>query len=168
MSMVFHTPEQSTPGTSPAAPTSSTQSRKPQRVLSCILCQQRKVKCDRKFPCGNCVKSHVQCVPAALAPHRRRRRFPERDLLERLRKYESLLRQNRINFDPLHPGSSEDREPGGVDGVNDSDDDHPEGEKADCPSPATTSKSDQVYDTEYVVPVELPMKLTVLGISGIP
>jgi hypothetical protein len=35
-------------------------------------------------------------------PGRRKRRFPERELLERLRKYEDLLRQNNITFDPLH------------------------------------------------------------------
>ncbi|KAL5050911.1 hypothetical protein BDW71DRAFT_194039 [Aspergillus fruticulosus] len=76
---------------------------KPTRVLSCVLCQQRKVRCDRTFPCANCVKSKVQCIPADLLPRRRKRRFPERELLDRLRKYETLLRQNDIEFDPLHP-----------------------------------------------------------------
>lgn len=36
---------------------------KPQRVLACVLCQQRKIKCDRKFPCVSCRKAGVQCVP---------------------------------------------------------------------------------------------------------
>ncbi|KAK7931134.1 C6 transcription factor [Apiospora marii] len=74
---------------------------KSQRVLACVLCQQRKVKCDRKFPCSGCVKHGIQCVPATQT-RRRRRRFPERDLLARLRYYEDLLRQNKIKFDPLH------------------------------------------------------------------
>lgn len=74
-----------------------------QRILACVLCQQRKVKCDRKFPCVHCVRAGVDCVPAALLPRQRRRRFPERELLERLRHYETLLRQNNINFRPLHP-----------------------------------------------------------------
>lgn len=26
------------------------------RVLSCVLCQQRKKKCDRKSPCSNCIR----------------------------------------------------------------------------------------------------------------
>jgi hypothetical protein len=77
-----------------------------QRVLACVLCQQRKVKCDRKFPCAHCTKSGVQCISAALAPRQRRRRFPERDLLDRLRHYEDLLRRNDISFEPLHPSSS--------------------------------------------------------------
>lgn len=78
-----------------------------QRVLACVLCQQRKVKCDRKFPCKNCIGSRVQCIPAATLPQRpRRRRFPERELLDRVRQYETLLRQKGIDFEPLHKGSS--------------------------------------------------------------
>ncbi|KAL4899362.1 hypothetical protein BDW74DRAFT_115865 [Aspergillus multicolor] len=78
------------------------QSTKPIRVLSCVLCQQRKVRCDRTFPCANCVKSSSQCVPAGLLPRQRKRRFPERELLGRLRQYETLLRKNDIEFEPLH------------------------------------------------------------------
>ena len=73
---------------------------KPRRVLACVLCQQRKVKCNRKLPCANCVRAGARCVP--FTPRPRRRRFPERELLERLRHYENLLRQNSINFEPLH------------------------------------------------------------------
>ncbi|KAK9250492.1 hypothetical protein V1507DRAFT_483003 [Lipomyces tetrasporus] len=101
MSMVPPTPEYSTLDTSSAPPPTSSQSSKSQRVLSCVLCQQRKVKCDRKFPCANCSKFRAQCVPATL-PRRRRRRFPERELLDRIRKYEDLLRQNSVKFEPLH------------------------------------------------------------------
>ncbi|KAH8204415.1 hypothetical protein TruAng_001466 [Truncatella angustata] len=57
----------------------------------------------RKFPCENCVKGNAQCIPAtATGPGQRRRRFPERELLDRLRYYEELLRQNNIQFEPLH------------------------------------------------------------------
>ncbi|AEO57280.1 hypothetical protein MYCTH_2303243 [Thermothelomyces thermophilus ATCC 42464] len=45
----------------------------------------------------------AQCVPAALVPRQRRRRFPERELLERIRQYETLLRQHHVPFRPLHP-----------------------------------------------------------------
>lgn len=79
----------------------SPQQPKPQRILACVLCQQRKVKCDRRFPCANCVKARVQCVPATLTKPRRRRRFAERDLLDRLHRYEDLLRRNGIPFDAL-------------------------------------------------------------------
>ena len=68
---------------------------KPQRILACVLCQQRKVKCDRKFPCNHCIKDKVQCVPAQQMP-RRRKRLTEQELTEKLRQYEDLLRRNNI------------------------------------------------------------------------
>jgi len=77
-----------------------------QRILSCVMCQQRKVKCDRDFPCANCAKAGVQCVPAGSIPRQRRRRFPERELLDRLRHYEDLLSRNNVSFEPMHPPSS--------------------------------------------------------------
>ncbi|KAJ5106095.1 hypothetical protein NUU61_003442 [Penicillium alfredii] len=82
-------------------PPTSSQSSKSQRVLACVLCQQRKVKCDRKFPCANCTKFKTQCVPMT-SPRLRKRRFPERELLDRIRKYENLLRKNNVQFEPLH------------------------------------------------------------------
>ncbi len=36
------------------------------------------------------------------APRTRRRRFLERDLLDRIQGYENLLQQNNIDFEPLH------------------------------------------------------------------
>jgi hypothetical protein len=79
---------------------------KAQRVLACVLCQQRKVKCDRKFPCANCTKAGTQCTSASIIPRQRRRRFPERDLLDRLRHYEDLLRRHHIPFEPLHSSAA--------------------------------------------------------------
>ncbi|KAJ5133832.1 hypothetical protein N7526_005197, partial [Penicillium atrosanguineum] len=89
-----------------APPLASSRSSDSRRSLACVLCQQRKVKCDRKFPCANCLKFKVECIPAALNPRQRKRRFPERELLERIRKYEDLLRRNKVAFDPLHKGAS--------------------------------------------------------------
>ncbi|KAL8996142.1 MAG: hypothetical protein Q9169_004289 [Polycauliona sp. 2 TL-2023] len=60
------------------------------------------------MPCANCVKARTQCVSAALAPRQRKRRFPERVLLDRLRGYEKLLRQNGISFDSLQPAPNID------------------------------------------------------------
>ena len=96
MSLSLPTPSSDTPG----APQRS------RRILACILCQHRKVKCDRNFPCANCLRQNAKCVPATAA-RRRRRRFPERDLLARLQRYEELLRQHNVAFDPLHnPGAN--------------------------------------------------------------
>ncbi|KAI0019542.1 fungal-specific transcription factor domain-containing protein [Xylariomycetidae sp. FL0641] len=74
------------------------------RGHSCVLCQQRKVRCDKKKPCSNCVKAGVDCrVVPPQPPRRRKKRIPERDLVERLRKYEALLSQNGVEFDALGP-----------------------------------------------------------------
>ena len=93
MSSDIPTPELSADALSPLAAAS-----KPQRVLSCVLCAQRKVKCDRKYPCSNCTKAGTQCISAATIPRQRRRRFPERELLDRLRHYEDLLTKNGVAF----------------------------------------------------------------------
>ena len=74
---------------------------RPGRVLSCVLCSQRKVKCDRTFPCSNCKKSAAQCIQASFAPRQRRHRFAERELLQQLQRYESLLKENNIAFKSL-------------------------------------------------------------------
>ena len=79
-----------------------TKSKPPSRVLACTSCQQRKIKCDRHFPCQHCTKSGLQCIPAALIQKTRRKRFAERELLDRVRHYEDLLRENGIPFDPIH------------------------------------------------------------------
>ncbi|KAK8085438.1 hypothetical protein PG997_006709 [Apiospora hydei] len=77
-----HSPEDAAPAPVPAAV-------KSQRVLACVLCQQRKVKCDRKFPPageGGASRSAIS--------------------LARLRYYEELLSSNKIKFDPLHGPSA--------------------------------------------------------------
>ncbi|KAB8270239.1 fungal-specific transcription factor domain-containing protein [Aspergillus minisclerotigenes] len=51
------------------------------RGHSCVLCQQRKVRCDQQKPCANCVKAQVEY------------------LIDRLRKYEALMSQHGISFD---------------------------------------------------------------------
>ncbi|KAI2616771.1 hypothetical protein GGR54DRAFT_221137 [Hypoxylon sp. NC1633] len=138
--MMQHTPDHSTPGaSSPSAPLS-----KPQRILACTLCQQRKVKCDRKFPCSNCVKSRAQCVQAtANRPRRVKHRFPKQDLLERLRKYEELLNHHNIEFEPLHKDPAVEKIFPTVDGRYGWEDDQQLGDPETDPlSPPTTVKSE--------------------------
>ncbi|KJR89192.1 c6 zinc finger domain containing protein [Sporothrix schenckii 1099-18] len=84
----------STPG--PAAGGHSYGGPKPPRILACVLCQHRKIKCDRTFPCANCTKfvdgkANVSCTPSTPAPARKRRR-PNQDLQERLARCEELLK----------------------------------------------------------------------------
>jgi Superfamily II helicase, archaea-specific len=94
--------------TTPITPSKQTATIKSRRVLACVLCQQRKIKCDRRFPCVNCVRAGEHCEQAI---RQRRRRFAERDLLARLQHYESLLRQHNIKFDPLHTPTRDRRSP---------------------------------------------------------
>ncbi|RPA82243.1 hypothetical protein BJ508DRAFT_225075 [Ascobolus immersus RN42] len=73
---------------------------KPPRVHSCVLCQQRKVKCDRQTPCSNCKKARVECLSSvSIRPRRRKRRFPEAELLARLRKYEDMLKELGVKLE---------------------------------------------------------------------
>lgn len=63
------------------------------RPLTCVLCAQRKVKCDKLHPCNNCVKAGVECVPTIPNPSRKRKRKVDgvEDLLARCKRYETLL-----------------------------------------------------------------------------
>ncbi|KAJ5999041.1 hypothetical protein N7451_006851 [Penicillium sp. IBT 35674x] len=47
------------------------------KPYSCVVCHNRKVKCDRKEPCSNCAKANVECLYRSPPPPRRRKR--ERD-----------------------------------------------------------------------------------------
>ncbi|CAJ2512382.1 Uu.00g053970.m01.CDS01 [Anthostomella pinea] len=102
------TPESQSGGGSPpynqTPPPTDSSIVKVTRGHSCVLCQQRKVRCDKRKPCSNCVKAGVDCrIVPPQPPRRRKKRVPERDLVERLRKYEALLSQNGIDFDSLGP-----------------------------------------------------------------
>jgi hypothetical protein len=153
MSLVMPNGGEGTSDNSPVAGHSS-QPQKPARVLACVLCQQRKVKCDRKFPCANCIRLQVQCVPAALVRRQRKRRFPERELLDRLRKYENLLRQNHVKFEPLHKDPAVDKDSPNTGTTFDSDEEKPEGLTPEASSPLTRVKSEREYEAKYVITKE--------------
>ncbi|KAF4631631.1 hypothetical protein G7Y89_g6497 [Cudoniella acicularis] len=73
------------------------------RKHPCLLCQQRKVKCDRNDPCANCVKSRAQCISTStVPPKRRKKRFPEAELLARLRRYEEHLKRYGADIDAIN------------------------------------------------------------------
>ena len=86
----------------PSTPASST--FKSKRLISCVLCQQRKVKCDKKSPCSACTKAGVTCVAATAQPPRRRKRSaPEETLLARLKRYEALLKNHGVDVESGGP-----------------------------------------------------------------
>lgn len=133
-------------------PPNPSQRMKSQRVLACTLCQQRKVKCDRRFPCANCVKAQAQCIPAVLTRPQRKRRFPERALLDRLRSYEDLLTQNNIAFEPLHKeGATNQDKAGATDNDHDLNDEHSAVGREDVRSPSSTIKSGKSSEVKYAL-----------------
>jgi hypothetical protein len=92
-------------------------------------------------------------VPATLTTPRgrRRRRFPERELLQRLQKYEDLLRQNNIKFEPLHQDPAREKESFNTQGGVESDDEQPEAGGTDWSPPSMTVKSERVYEAKYAL-----------------
>jgi hypothetical protein len=74
-----------------------------QKAFSCILCAQRKVKCD-KLPggCANCTKARVACIYKAPPPPRRKKRgFVDVDTAVKLQIYEEALRKAGIDPEDL-------------------------------------------------------------------
>ena len=72
-----------------------------QKILSCQLCQQRKVKCDKIQPtCSYCVRHKADChyIPSEPRSKKRKRGY-EDQLRQRLQRYEQLLRAHGINND---------------------------------------------------------------------
>jgi hypothetical protein len=72
------------------------------RGQSCMLCHRRKTKCDKKKPCSTCTKLGAECVVAPMMPpKRRRKKTSERELVDRLRRCEALLKKNGIAVQPV-------------------------------------------------------------------
>ena len=63
-------------------------------------------------------------MPASLAQRQRRRRFLERAPLERLRKYEDLLPQKKVVFEPLHEVMAREKESSNAESGDDSEHEH--------------------------------------------
>jgi hypothetical protein len=61
--------------------------------LACQACQRKKIKCDRNFPCGQCSRSGLQCVPSTRKPRTRHagKRAIDSELRNRITKLESLV-----------------------------------------------------------------------------
>jgi hypothetical protein len=73
--------------------------KKASTEYSCVVCTQRKVRCDKAKPCRNCLKAGIACEVAPPAPPRRRKRkLDERELVKRLAKYEELMDRNGVEY----------------------------------------------------------------------
>ncbi|KAL1970706.1 hypothetical protein VTN77DRAFT_4350 [Rasamsonia byssochlamydoides] len=59
---------------------------------SCVTCRRRKVRCNKRDPCANCVKAGIECVfPGPGRAPRKPRRAQDAELLSRLRRLEGVV-----------------------------------------------------------------------------
>ncbi|GLA87597.1 hypothetical protein AtubIFM56815_002023 [Aspergillus tubingensis] len=80
---------------------------------SCIPCNRRKVRCDRRFPCGRCVKGSEQCVfPGPKRAPRQLKRPPIAEVLAQLRHLEQEVQLLRAQAQqPAEAGSASSSSP---------------------------------------------------------
>ncbi|KAJ5444234.1 uncharacterized protein N7458_008106 [Penicillium daleae] len=73
---------------------------------SCVTCRRRKVRCNKRSPCSNCVKAGIDCVfpPPGRAP-RKSKRPPDAELLSRLRRLEGVI-EHLSGKNGENPGST--------------------------------------------------------------
>ncbi|OKL59524.1 hypothetical protein UA08_05418 [Talaromyces atroroseus] len=77
------------PEPKPAQATATDSSLNPR---SCVTCRRRKVRCNKREPCSNCVKAGIECVfPGPGRAPRKPRRPPDVELLSRLRRLEGVV-----------------------------------------------------------------------------
>lgn len=88
---------------SPEPSTTTPTDQQIQKAFSCVLCAQRKVKCNKRSGgCDNCTKARVPCIYKAPPPPRRRRKgVRDVDTTTRLRIYEDALRKAGIDPESL-------------------------------------------------------------------
>lgn len=90
-------------------PAASTSNAKP---LSCVSCRQRKVKCDRVYPCATCQKAGLECVfPSRVrVPRGRKTGLKARDseLLTRIARLESLVSKVDREYAAKHSITQDD------------------------------------------------------------
>src|SRR5215469_5346550 len=119
-----------TPSSSPAPPPKS---------RSCIVCRNRKVRCDKRSPCSNCRRANIACVfPSTDCPPRWARRLESLTknaaaltapapqyadpgvgkIMDRLRSLENLVKELRGELEQAYAGPSSVG--GGSFGVNSS------------------------------------------------
>ncbi|PGH10193.1 hypothetical protein AJ80_07552 [Polytolypa hystricis UAMH7299] len=59
---------------------------------SCITCRRRKVRCDKRHPCSNCVRAKIDCIfPAPGRAPRKSKKPADAELLARLKRLEGVV-----------------------------------------------------------------------------
>ncbi|XXH03730.1 hypothetical protein Hte_010136 [Hypoxylon texense] len=81
-------------------------------AYSCLACRQRKIKCDRRPNCSNCIKTSKQCVFVPPVRGKRKRTKPPRESLHaKLKRYEELLKSYGANVEPSDDFDDSDSDP---------------------------------------------------------
>lgn len=87
---------------------------------SCVTCRKRKVKCDKTHPCSNCNRAHIECVfPSPGRAPRKVRKLgngKDKELLERLRRLEGVVKGLGVDGLALEEGEGNKSSPEGVNG----------------------------------------------------
>jgi hypothetical protein len=81
-----------------------TEYERPKVSLSCLQCQNRKKKCDKKLPCQACSQAGLSCTAVSRARLPRGRHAAQRDggdLRQRVQRLEQLLSSQRSASDPV-------------------------------------------------------------------
>ncbi|SCV28701.1 uncharacterized protein FFB14_01919 [Fusarium fujikuroi] len=81
------------------------------RNRSCAVCHRRKVRCDKNFPCSQCVRSGFECsYPPAGPPARRAKKTTINDVASRISQMEKVIEAFQAGQDvspqPTAPASS--------------------------------------------------------------
>ncbi|KAF2006287.1 hypothetical protein P154DRAFT_517921 [Amniculicola lignicola CBS 123094] len=77
---------------------------------SCVTCRKRKVKCDKKQPCSNCVRAKIECIfPGPGRAPRKSRKPPDGELMDRLKRLEGMVHTLNAQVEE-HEQEAADRE----------------------------------------------------------
>ncbi|KAH8899425.1 hypothetical protein GQ53DRAFT_801968 [Thozetella sp. PMI_491] len=63
------------------------------KLLSCVHCRQRKVKCSRVYPCNQCVRQQLECHFPSRKKNQKRQARRQDELLGRLARLEAIVGQ---------------------------------------------------------------------------
>jgi hypothetical protein len=114
------------------------------RPHACVLCQRRKVKCDRSLPCSGCTKARTQCeYRDPLPPRRRKKKLPEVEMAARLKRYEEILRKSGIDSGMLGDEDSRGEVASAREATSDGSEKYssPQGIGTPVPAPSAPSKN---------------------------
>ena len=78
---------------------------------SCVTCRRRKVKCDKRHPCSNCTRAHIECIyPAPGRAPRKVKKPADGDLMDRLKRLEGIVQSLEPEIEEQHNTNGSSRQ----------------------------------------------------------